>query len=102
MALNVLVLLGYGGCFALAAILLANGSIDIGGFGVVVYALSRFMAMTSVLSREFGTTDLSGGQWQRVAIARGLYRAYDTMLLDEPTASIDPLQEQALYEGSLV
>ena len=49
-------------------------------------------------SREFGTRDLSLGQWQRVAIARGLFREHDVILLDEPTASIDPLEEQALYE----
>ena len=51
-----------------------------------------------MLSREFGTRDLSLGQWQRVAIARGLFREHDLILLDEPTASIDPLEEQALYE----
>ena len=51
-----------------------------------------------MLSREFGTRDLSLGQWQRLAIARGLFREHDTVLLDEPTASIDPLEEQAVYE----
>ena len=51
-----------------------------------------------MLSREFGTRDLSLGQWQRVAIARRLFREYDVILLDEPTASIDPLEEQAVYE----
>ena len=51
-----------------------------------------------MLSREFGTRDLSLGQWQRVAIARGLFREHDMILLDEPTASIDPLEEQAVYE----
>ena len=50
------------------------------------------------MSREFGTRDLSLGQWQRLAIARGLFREHDTILLDEPTASIDPLEEQAVYE----
>ena len=51
-----------------------------------------------MLSREVGTHDLSLGQWQRLAIARGLFRQHDTILLDEPTASIDPLEEQAVYE----
>ena len=51
-----------------------------------------------MLSREFGTRDLSLGQWQRVAIARGLFREHDLILLDEPTASIDPLEERAVYE----
>ena len=53
---------------------------------------------STMLSREFGGTDLSGGQWQRVAIARGLYRNHDMIILDEPTAAIDPLEETALYK----
>lgn len=52
----------------------------------------------TTLSREFGGVDLSGGQWQRIAIARGLYRYHDLMVLDEPTAAIDPLEESRLYE----
>ena len=51
----------------------------------------------TMLSREFGGTDLSGGEWQRVAVARGLYRTHDMIVLDEPTASIDPFEETALY-----
>jgi ATP-binding cassette, subfamily B, bacterial len=50
-----------------------------------------------MLSREFGGIDLSGGEWQRVAIARGLYRQYDTIILDEPTAAIDPIEEDRVY-----
>ncbi|OMG00464.1 ABC transporter ATP-binding protein [Paenibacillus sp. FSL R7-0337] len=53
--------------------------------------------LDTMLGREFGGTDLSGGQWQRVAIARGLFRDSDCMILDEPTAAIDPLEETRLY-----
>jgi ATP-binding cassette subfamily B protein len=53
--------------------------------------------LDSMLAREFGGIDLSGGEWQRVAIARGLYRAYDTIILDEPTAAIDPIEEDRVY-----
>jgi ATP-binding cassette, subfamily B, bacterial len=53
--------------------------------------------LDTMLSREFGGIDLSGGEWQRVAIARGLYRPHDTIILDEPTAAIDPLEEDRLY-----
>lgn len=53
--------------------------------------------MDTMLSREFGGTDLSGGQWQRLAIARGLYRSHNLIVLDEPTAAIDPLEETAVY-----
>lgn len=51
----------------------------------------------TVLSTEFGGTDISGGQWQRVAIARGMYKEHEIIVLDEPTAAIDPLEEYALY-----
>lgn len=51
----------------------------------------------TVMSREFGGTELSGGQWQRTAMARGLYRDHDFIILDEPTSAIDPLEETAVY-----
>lgn len=51
-----------------------------------------------LLGRELGNRDISGGQWQRLAIARGIYRDSDFMLLDEPTSEIDPLQEHELYQ----
>ena len=51
-----------------------------------------------MLSREFDGVDLSGGQWQRVAIARGLYRIHNTVILDEPTAAIDPIEESRIYK----
>lgn len=51
----------------------------------------------TMLSREFEGVDLSGGEWQRVAIARGLYRMHNVIVLDEPTAAIDPIEESNLY-----
>lgn len=54
--------------------------------------------VNTLLSKEFGGTDLSGGQWQRLAIARGLYKVNNIIVLDEPTAAIDPLEESALYK----
>ncbi|MFQ9984500.1 MAG: ABC transporter ATP-binding protein [Lachnospiraceae bacterium] len=52
----------------------------------------------TMLGREFDGAELSGGQWQRVAIARGIYRPYDFIVLDEPTSVIDPLEETRLYQ----
>ena len=53
----------------------------------------------TILSREFGGQDLSGGEWQRVAIARGLYRPHDLIVLDEPTAAIDPIEEANVFDS---
>jgi len=52
----------------------------------------------TILSREFGGVDISGGQWQRLAIARGYYREHSLIVLDEPTSAIDPLEETKIYE----
>lgn len=49
--------------------------------------------MDTVLSSEFDGIDLSKGQWQKVAILRGQRDAFNLLVLDEPTSSIDPLQE---------
>ena len=43
-------------------------------------------------------TDLSLGQKQKLAIARALYQDADFVILDEPTASLDPLSESKIYE----
>lgn len=45
-----------------------------------------------------GSRDLSGGQWQKMAIARGLARESQFIIFDEPTASLDPVAESELYE----
>ncbi len=42
-------------------------------------------------------TGLSGGQWQRLALSRACYRDSAICVLDEPTASLDPVAENELY-----
>ncbi len=51
----------------------------------------------TMLSREFDGVDLSGGQWQRIAIARAFFKTHGFILLDEPTAAIDPYEETRIY-----
>jgi ATP-binding cassette subfamily B protein len=45
-----------------------------------------------------GGTDFSGGEWQRVAIARSLVSKAPVHILDEPTAALDPVAESKVYE----
>lgn len=51
-----------------------------------------------ILGTEFSGIDLSVGQWQRFSIARAVYKDFKLITLDEPTASIDPIEEDSLYE----
>ncbi len=52
----------------------------------------------TLLGRDFeGGVDISGGQWQRIAISRAFMGSKHVLLLDEPTSQLDPLAEANLY-----
>ncbi|MEG0132566.1 MAG: ABC transporter ATP-binding protein [Clostridium sp.] len=53
---------------------------------------------TSLGKIEGDGIDLSGGQWQRVAIARTIVSDAPIYILDEPTAALDPINESKVYE----
>lgn len=54
--------------------------------------------MQTLLGRSFvGSVDLSGGQWQQVAIARAFMGDKPIMILDEPTSQLDPMAESEIY-----
>lgn len=53
---------------------------------------------TAMLGKDIGGTDLSGGQWQKIAIARAYYRGRGFMILDEPTSNLDPLAEAEVFK----
>lgn len=46
---------------------------------------------------EAESIDLSGGQWQKIAMARGICKKKELVILDEPTAALDPISESRLY-----
>jgi ATP-binding cassette subfamily B protein len=52
----------------------------------------------TMLSRQFQEgRDLSGGQWQRLSVGRGLYRDAALVIADEPTAAMDARAEHAVF-----
>ena len=51
----------------------------------------------ALLGKELGGADLSTGQWQKLATARALMRAAEFVVLDEPTAALDPKAEAEVY-----
>src|SRR5690606_4945677 len=53
----------------------------------------------TLLDRRFKDGhELSGGQWQRIAVARGFHRDAQLLICDEPTAALDARAEHALFE----
>ena len=63
------------------------------GLSTEQYPLNTF------LGPEFGGVDFSGGEWQRVAIARSLIKeAGEFVIFDEPTAALDPLAELEIFQ----
>ena len=63
--------------------------------------LKEFTSRDSVnqlLGSEFGGRDLSTGQWQKLAIARGILKESSVIFLDEPTAALNPLMETSILK----
>jgi ATP-binding cassette subfamily B protein len=68
------------------------------GADTVVAALSA--GYDTLLAREFKDgAELSGGQWQRIAAARGIYRTAPLLIMDEPTAALDARAEYAIFSS---
>ena len=60
--------------------------------------LNEVGSLDEQLGREFGGKELSGGQWQKIAIARGLFKTSELIILDEPTSALDPLLETEILQ----
>lgn len=60
------------------------------------------MSLDQVLGRKFdGGKELSGGEWQKVALSRAFFSNAPILILDEPTASIDAKAEYELFQDFL-
>jgi ATP-binding cassette subfamily B protein len=72
-------------------------SLELAGLGDVVAGLPD--GIDTLVGAGFGGhVDLSGGQWQRLALARLIYQDAPILILDEPIASLDPEGERAVFE----
>ncbi|MFF0308057.1 ABC transporter ATP-binding protein [Streptosporangium sp. NPDC004379] len=70
---------------------------EVAGADEVVSELPR--GYDTLLDRRFKDgRELSGGQWQRIAVARGFHRDAPLLICDEPTAALDARAEHALFE----
>ena len=67
--------------------------------GVDDLVASREDGLDARLGKAFtGGTDISIGQWQRLAIARAFFRDAPVVIMDEPSASLDPRAEADLFD----
>lgn len=76
-----------------------EGALEKAGLTQTVKALPHGIdTYLGKMSRE-GAVDLSGGQNQRLVLARAIYRDAPITVLDEPTAALDPIAESEIYES---
>ena len=54
-----------------------------------------------ILGTDFGGVELSDGQWQKLAIARGIFKDSELIVMDEPTSAIDPIAETKFLRSFL-
>lgn len=54
-------------------------------------------SLDTQLGREFEGVELSGGEWQKIALARGFLKKSDFIILDEPNSGLDPLTENKMF-----
>ena len=71
--------------------------LDDSGFGDRLQTLSQGIDAYLYKDYEEEGIDISGGEAQKIAIARALYKDAPFVLLDEPTAALDPIAESEIY-----
>ena len=77
----------------------AMDALDRVGLGKKVRAYPKGLDQTLLKIIEEDGTELSGGEAQKLAIARALYKNANMVIMDEPTAALDALAEAEIYEN---
>ena len=67
------------------------------GAGAFIEKMSDEYATPLMRIFEDSGAELSGGQWQKLAVARAFYSSSDIMILDEPTSALDAIAEQEIF-----
>lgn len=72
-------------------------SLDVNGLG---YFRKKFShSLETMLGKEFSGEELSHGEWQKMALARLYFRDASLIVMDEPTASLDPESEYEVFQN---
>lgn len=71
--------------------------------GVYKKVMSLENTIDTVLTREFNDDGvvLSGGEFQKIAIARAFAKSFEIAIFDEPSSALDPIAEYKLYESMM-
>ena len=67
------------------------------GFGERLTTMEKDLDTTLYKGISEDGVDISGGEAQKIAIARALYKDAPFIILDEPTAALDPIAEAEIY-----
>ena len=56
------------------------------------------MGYENLIGPTLNGKDLSGGEWQKIALSRAMYKDSEIIILDEPTAALDPISEAKIID----
>ena len=78
---------------------MGRGTRQLAGFGERLNKLKKGLETVVYPEYEQDGISFSGGEEQKIAIARAIYKGGQICILDEPTAALDPVSESRVYES---